>query len=124
MNSTVVKTVLGTFDRCMWLQRTYKELHPFRSGEYLPFNSIDCDILVDSGLPRPVEIDDLLPLRDLLRDVASEAVNMFKSAIEDSDVYPEHPEDFPLRQNLAVLEQDEDDHQLSKRTHLLKWTGS
>ena len=77
------------------LQRTYKELHPYRSDEYLPFTSIDCDILADAGFPQPQDLDDFLPLRDVLRAVASEAVAMFKSKVQDSHCRPEPPEDFP-----------------------------
>lgn len=83
------------FDGFVWPQRTYKELHPFRSDEYMPFTSIDCATLVETGLPRPQDIDDFLPLRDFLRDVASEAVLMFKSSVQESHC-PKHPEDFPL----------------------------
>jgi hypothetical protein len=82
------------------LQRTYKELHPFRSDEYLPFNRIDCEILVKAGLPQPQEVDDFLSLRMLLRDVAAEAATMFKDAVKDSHIVPEQPESFPLPLNL------------------------
>lgn len=86
------------------LQRTYKELHPFRSDEYLPFTSIDCDILVEAGLPQPQDIDDLLPLRPLLRDVTARAVAMFQDEIKDAHIHRELPEDFSLQ--LDDLEAD------------------
>lgn len=78
------------------MQRTYTELHPYRSDEYLPFNSVDCNILVEAGLPQPQEVDDLSPMLGLLRQVATEAATMYKGAIKDSHATPEDPGNVPL----------------------------